>query len=136
MKVHAHSQIATATRAAGRDTQHLCCRVFQYAVSIGKSLRNHYAGFTGMEPGCDQCFAPRAIGTMHQRYQCAFCHLAGLFRAFERLHAKLLELAIQMRALQPRTLCNPGHTAAFANQVMLEISALERVARFAQRQLE
>jgi hypothetical protein len=56
--------------------------------------------------------------------------------ALGQVDAQLLELAVQVRALQAGLLGDPGHAAVLARQVMLEIGALERVARLAQRQVE
>lgn len=52
------------------------------------------------------------------------------------LDAQLLELAVEVGALQSGFFGNPGHAATFACQVMLEIGALESIARFAQGQVE
>src|ERR1043166_3551473 len=52
------------------------------------------------------------------------------------LDAELLELAVKMRTLQADAVRHPAHVAAFSGDVMLEVHALEGVARFAQRQVE
>src|SRR5690606_9868177 len=53
-----------------------------------------------------------------------------------RFNAQLLELAVQVGALEAGPFGDPRHAAPFAHQMMFEIGALERVARFAQRQFE
>ena len=53
-----------------------------------------------------------------------------------RLDAELLELAVQVGALEAGFFGHARHAAAFAAQVMFEVHALEGVARFAQRQVE
>src|SRR5471032_3563406 len=62
--------------------------------------------------------------------------LYPFFRQLARLHAELLKLAVQMGALQAGLFGHARHAAAFAAQVVLEIHALEGVARLAQRQVE
>src|SRR6185369_17793850 len=49
---------------------------------------------------------------------------------------KLLQLAIEVRALQTRPFGHPAHVALLAPEQLLEIDPLERLARFPQRQLE
>ena len=63
-------------------------------------------------------------------------HLATASEFFRTLHAQLLELAVKMGAFQSGALGDPGHAAAFALKMMLEVGALEGVAGFAQRQVE
>ena len=54
----------------------------------------------------------------------------------DELDAELLELAVQVRALQPDAVGHLAHVRAFARDVILEVHALERVARLAQLQVE
>ncbi len=54
----------------------------------------------------------------------------------DELDAELLELAIQVRALQPDAVGDLAHVGALARDVILEVQALERVARLAQLQVE
>jgi len=49
---------------------------------------------------------------------------------------KLLQLAVEMRALEPRPFRDAAHVALLATEQLLEIDALEGLARFPQRQLE
>src|SRR6185369_8399443 len=59
---------------------------------------------------------------------------ADLFlAALAELDVELLQLAVEVGALQPGALGQLGHVAAFQPQVMLEIEFLESIARFAQR---
>ena len=59
-----------------------------------------------------------------------------LARPIARFQAELLELAVEVGAFQAGTFGHAGHAAVFAHQVVLEIGALEGVARFPQRQVE
>ena len=52
------------------------------------------------------------------------------------LDPELLQLAVEVRALEPHGLGDAADVAAFLADVVLEIDALERVARIAQRQVE
>ena len=54
------------------------------------------------------------------------------FFAARKVHPQLLELAVEVGALEPRFFGHPGHGAAFLLQVELEIGFFERVARLAQ----
>src|SRR5258706_1568237 len=49
---------------------------------------------------------------------------------------ELLQLAVEVGAFEPRLLGNLAHVALLAAEQLLEIDALERLARLAQRQLE
>ena len=57
------------------------------------------------------------------------------FAAARELDAELFQLAVQVRALEPDAVGDAAHVSAFLADVMLEINALECVARFAQRQI-
>ncbi len=49
---------------------------------------------------------------------------------------QLLQLAVEVRALQPRPLRHAAHVALLASQQLLEVDPLECLARLAQGQLE
>src|SRR5690349_15241006 len=53
-----------------------------------------------------------------------------------RLYSERLELAIQVRALEAAFLRNARYRAVLEREVMLEVGALERLARVAQGQIE
>src|SRR6185436_877678 len=53
-----------------------------------------------------------------------------------QIDPELLQLAIEMRALQARLLGDPGHAAVLLREVELEIALLERIASLAQRPVE
>src|SRR5438552_16897336 len=53
-----------------------------------------------------------------------------------KANVELLELAIKVRALEPRLFGDLAHVRLLAIQELLEINPLERFARFAQRQIE
>src|ERR1700712_2531070 len=62
---------------------------------------------------------------------------SGVFLAqLAGFDAQLLELAVQVGTLEAGLFGDAGHGTAFAAQVVLEIHALEGVARLAQRQVE
>ena len=50
--------------------------------------------------------------------------------------AELLELAVEVRALEAGLLGDAGHAAVLAREVKFEVALLERIARFAQRPIE
>src|SRR6185295_1629707 len=49
---------------------------------------------------------------------------------------ELLELAVEVRALEPGLLGDAAHVALLAAEELLEVDTLERLARLAQRQVE
>src|SRR4051794_14414649 len=53
-----------------------------------------------------------------------------------QVDAELLELAIEVRSLEPRLLGNARHAAVLLREVELEIAFFEGVARLAQRPVE
>src|SRR5882672_6152636 len=53
--------------------------------------------------------------------------------AAREFHAELLQLAIQVRALEPGAISHPRHAETLARQMVFEVNALELVARLAQR---
>ena len=56
---------------------------------------------------------------------------SSLALVLAQIHTELLELAIQVRALQSRLLRHPRHAAVLARQVILEVRALEGIAGIA-----
>src|SRR5690606_40397442 len=62
--------------------------------------------------------------------------LERLVAALRYPDAQLLELAVEMRALEPHALGHAAHVAALEPQMVLEIHPLEGIARLAQRQVE
>ena len=53
---------------------------------------------------------------------------SSLALVFAQIHTELLELAVQVRALQSRLLRHPRHAAVLTRQVILEVRALEGIA--------
>ena len=62
--------------------------------------------------------------------------LPCLVAAAREADVELLQLAVEVRALEPGLLRDAAHVALLAAEELLEIDALERLARLAQRQLE
>src|SRR6185436_8755276 len=62
--------------------------------------------------------------------------LRGVVDAAREPDVELLQLAVEVGALEPRPLRNLAHVALLAAQELLEVDALEGLARLAQRQLE
>jgi hypothetical protein len=52
------------------------------------------------------------------------------------IDTELLQLAVQVGAFEPRLFGHARHAAVLAREVILEVRALERVARVAQRNVE
>src|SRR5689334_11389932 len=62
--------------------------------------------------------------------------LRGVVDAPREADVELLQLAIEVGALEPRALRDLAHVALLASEQLLEVDALERFARLAQWQLE
>src|SRR3569833_1086463 len=60
----------------------------------------------------------------------------GVVAAPREADVELLQLAVQVRALEPRLLGHLAHVALLAAEELFEVEPLERLARLAQRQLE
>src|SRR5262249_46895847 len=90
--------------------------------------------------------AARTSGVIGRRPACAAtrpsfrggepCSACILVRPPRETDVELLELPVEVRPLQARALGHAAHVALLLAEQLLEIDALERLARFAQRQLE
>src|SRR5512138_3131941 len=97
--------------------------------------------------------APRASGAMRLRVpaatrivpggaagrpraSAAVAVAAGIVAAARETDVELLELAVQMGALEARLVGDAAHVALLATEELLEVDPLEGLARLAQRQLE
>src|SRR3977135_2844820 len=62
--------------------------------------------------------------------------LRCVVHAAREADVELLQLSVQVGALEPGTLGHLAHVALLASEELLEVDALERLARLAQRQIE
>src|SRR5579859_3031993 len=67
---------------------------------------------------------------------CTHCAGRSLSFVLAEIDTELLELAIQVRALETRLFRDARHAAILTREVIFEVSTLERVARIAQRDVE
>src|SRR5690606_26148797 len=92
---------------------------------------------TASTSACPDGFGPSAWPRRGADPQPPTGLLVGLaVGAAGEVDAELLELAVEMGALEPGALGHPRHAALLARKMVLEVDALEGVARLAQRHLE
>src|SRR5512142_3551267 len=60
----------------------------------------------------------------------------GFLAAPREADVELLQLAVEVGALEPRLLGDAAHVALLAPEELLEVDALERLARLAKRKVE